>query len=297
MDYVLLFIALTSFGAATVNGALGYGYSSLTVPLSLIMVTSRVLNPALVIVEVGVNLVNLFLGRGAIRRVWPRVKPLVLGLVPGVAIGALLLAQLSPGWVKLVVYGVMLPLILVQAAGVRWPIRRERAVAVPYGAGVGLLYSLTTISGPPLVLFFNNQGLEKADFKVALAITRTAESLLTLVAYTFLGLFTAESTALVWWLAPGILLGVPLGHWLIRRVSTEPFRRVCMSFDAWVVAFGLSRTIEQLGLLPAELAYQILVATALVDGWMLYRFFSGRAAQRSNVAEGAGTAMPDPTGA
>jgi uncharacterized membrane protein YfcA len=192
----------------------------------------------------------------------------------------------------------MLPLILIQAAGVRWPIKRERAVAVPFGAGVGVLYALTTISGPPLVLFFNNQGLDKADFKVALAITRTAESTLTLVAYAFLGLFSVESTALVWWLVPGILLGVPLGHWLIRRLSAEPFRRICLSFDAWVVAFGLSRTIEQLGVLPAELAYQLLVATALVDGWMLYRFFSNRAARRSTqprLADNAGRAMANLT--
>ena len=30
---------------------------------------------------------------------------------------------------------------------------------MPFGAGLGFLYSVTTISGPPLALLFNNQGL------------------------------------------------------------------------------------------------------------------------------------------
>ena len=35
-----------------------------------------------------------------------------------------------------------------------------------YGIGlaVGILYSLTTISGPPLALWFNNQGLAKSEY-------------------------------------------------------------------------------------------------------------------------------------
>ena len=38
--------------AATVNGALGYGFSSLTVPVALLFYANRVLNPALVLLEV-----------------------------------------------------------------------------------------------------------------------------------------------------------------------------------------------------------------------------------------------------
>ena len=59
--------------------------------------------------------------------------------------------------------------------------------------GVGILYGLTTISGPPLALFWNNQGLAKEDFKVALAVVRSIESLCALAAYAWLGLLTARS--------------------------------------------------------------------------------------------------------
>jgi hypothetical protein len=46
-SHALALIGITLF-AATVNGALGYGFSSLTVPVALLFLTNRVLNPALV---------------------------------------------------------------------------------------------------------------------------------------------------------------------------------------------------------------------------------------------------------
>ena len=271
----LLVLAVTSLGAATVNGALGYGYSSISVPIALLVVAGRVLNPALVIVEVAINVYALFWNRRSIRRVLPRVIPLAVGLIPGVVVGSLLLGRVAPASAKLVVYLILLPLILIQASGRRWPIRGERTASLPLGAGVGILYGLTTISGPPLALFWNNQGLAKEDFKVGLAVVRTIESLCALITYATLGLITRESNGLLPYIVPGVLLGFPIGHALIKRVSSETFRRVCMSFDAYLVSFGLARTLIEFGIAPG-VAYQLLVATAIIDANLLWTFFRGR---------------------
>jgi uncharacterized protein len=279
---VLLVLGLTSFGAATVNGALGYGYSSISVPIALLVIASRVLNPALVVIEVVVNLYALFINRRRVHRVARRVLPLSIGLVPGVILGAALLGTVAPGDVKLIAYGALLPLIIIQASGLRWPIKNEKSASVPLGAGVGVLYGLTTISGPPLALFWNNQGLEKDDFKVALALVRSIESLCALAAYLYLGLITSESVTLLPWLAPGVLLGFPLGHWLMRHISIETFRRVCMSFDAYLVSFGFARTLTIAGVAPV-IAYQVMVLTVLVDGKLLWSFFRYPALRRRSA--------------
>ena len=272
MSTAFVVLAVTSFVAATVNGALGYGYSSISVPVALLVTIGRVLNPALVIVEVAINLYSLFWNRRAARRVIGRVLPLSIGLVPGVIVGALLLGRIAPGDVKLFAFCALLPLILLQASGRRWPIRNERRASVPLGGGVGLLYGLTTISGPPLALFWNNQGLAKNDFKIALAIVRSIESVCALVAYTYLGLLTKESSALLPWIVPGVLIGFPLGHMLVDRVGVETFRRVCMSFDAYLVSFGLARTLCDAGVLPI-LAYQVMIVAGAIDAVLLWRFF------------------------
>ena len=59
-------IAAITFLAAVVNGALGYGFSSITVPLALLFLANRVLNPALVVIEVALNAYVLLTNRRAI---------------------------------------------------------------------------------------------------------------------------------------------------------------------------------------------------------------------------------------
>jgi uncharacterized membrane protein YfcA len=277
-------LALITLLAAFVNGALGYGFSSLTVPVGLLFFANRVLNPALVLIEVFINLYVLFINRASVPAVWKRVYPILIGLAPGVALGSYLLASIHPGWLKFGTYAFLLPLILVQAAGIRRPIKAEKLLGVPFGTGLGFLYSVTTISGPPLAVLFNNQGLVKQEFRAGLGLIRVAESVLTAIAYYHLGLFAAETGNMIWMILPSVLLGIPLGAWAIRRLDAETFRRICMSFDVWVVGFGLSRVLVDLKLAHGALAYGPMALAIVLDLYLLYVFFSNRSEAKSSLA-------------
>src|SRR4051812_44746698 len=148
----LLELFAITIAAATVNGALGYGFSSITVPLALLFLTNRVLNPALVLIEVVLNAWVLWGNRDALRSIWRRALPIVIGLAPGVVAGTIIVSQVNPGWLKLATYCLLLPLILFQAAGFRRPIESERSAGLAFGGAIGVLYSVTTISGPPLAV-------------------------------------------------------------------------------------------------------------------------------------------------
>lgn len=285
IDTALIVLVAIALFAAFVNGALGYGFSSLTVPVALVFYANRVLNPALVLIEVFVNVYVLFINRAGVPAVWKRVFPILIGLLPGIAVGAYTLSMVQPVWIKLATYSLILPLILLQAAGWRRPIQSRWLVGLPFGATLGVLYSLTTISGPPLAILFNNQGLVKDEFRAGLALVRVTESCLTALAYYYLGLFIAESTAILPVLAVCATVGIPLGAFFIRRMDAETFRRICMSFDAWVVGFGLSRVLIELNLMASPWAYSVMAGTILLDIYLLYVFFSKRkaASSRSKV--------------
>jgi uncharacterized membrane protein YfcA len=284
-DSTEIILAGIALFAAFVNGAIGYGFSSLTVPLALMFYTNRVLNPAVVLIEVVLNLYVMFINLGGIPAVWKRVFPILLGLMPGIGIGALVLAVVQPEWVKLVTYVVILPLILIQAAGWRRPIRSTWIVGIPFGTGLGVLYSVTTISGPPLAILFNNQGLVKNEFRAGLALVRVVESSVTAVVYYQLGLFMAESGNLLMVFILSVVVGIPLGAYAIRRLDAETFRRICMSFDAWVVGFGLSRVLIELDMMDSPWAYSALVATILIDVYLLYLFFAVRIDRPQNESQ------------
>ena len=190
------------------------------------------------------------------------------------------MSQVSPAWLKFATFVALLPLILLQAAGFRRPLRSERSVGLVFGGGVGVLYSVTTISGPPLAVMLSNQGFTKQDFRAALGFVRLAESTFTAAAYAYAGLYSMESMALIPLILPSIAIGVPIGAYLIQHIRPETFRRVCMSFDAWVVGFGISTLLHDLRLVEGLAAYSVLAAVIVVDAFLLYRFFAVHAPTR-----------------
>jgi len=237
-----------------------------------------------VLLELALNAYVVWVNRAALPQVWRRVVPLGIGLAPGVLLGTLIISTVSPDWLKLATYIVLLPPILVQAAGYRRPIRAERTAGLLFGSGLGVLYAVTTISGPPLAVALNNQGLSKHEFRAALGIVRLTESILTAFAYLIAGLFVRDSLGLLPWIGPGVVAGVPLGAVAINRVRAETFRRVCMSFDAWVVSFGISALFRTLHVIDSRGAFGVMAAVIAIDAWLLYRFFSRAPARKATHA-------------
>ncbi|HYK94037.1 MAG TPA: sulfite exporter TauE/SafE family protein [Thermoplasmata archaeon] len=261
-----IWLAFLAFGAALINGAVGYGFSSIVTPIAILWYSNKVLNPALVMVEVGVNLTLLVRERQYIRHTWSRARPVVTTLLPGVILGTIGLTYLAINDVKLVVYATLLPLVLLQLIGFYRPFKNERRGGMAVGPGIGFLYALTTISGPPLALFLRNQGMSKDEFRCAIAQIRVAESGLTLGTYlafsTFFGanLITLPAVSLLPFLVIPVVVGVPLGTLLLRSVSPEFFRRFVMAVDALIVTYGLSRVAVSLNWISNDAAYSVLVA-------------------------------------
>jgi hypothetical protein len=57
-----------------------------------------------------------------------------------------------------------------------------------------------------------------------------------------------------------------------------------MSFDAWIVGFGLSKLVHDLRIIPNNAAYLVLAAVMAFDAWLLYRFFTGASHRGADVA-------------
>ena len=110
-----------------------------------------------------------------------------------------------------------------------------------------------------------------------------AESSLPAVAYGFISFYSMSSMEIIPYLIPSVLIGIPLGSYLIRWMEPETFRRICMAFDALVVAFGLSRVLVELNLASTFTTYSILSIVVILNAVLLYRFFSTRAAPTSKA--------------
>jgi cobalamin biosynthesis protein CobD/CbiB len=49
-----------------------------------------------------------------------------------------------------------------------------------------------------------------------------------------------------------------------------------MSFDVWIVGFGLSRVLIELKMAESPIAYSAMVVAALLDAYLLYVFFKAK---------------------
>src|SRR4029077_7856195 len=86
VDTAVIVLAGITLFAAFVNGAIGHGFSSLPVPVELLFYTNRILNQAVVVIEVFVNLYVLFVNLSGVPAIWKRVFPILVRLQPGIAI-------------------------------------------------------------------------------------------------------------------------------------------------------------------------------------------------------------------
>ncbi len=265
--------------AAFVNGALGYGFSSLTVPIALVFYAGRILNPAVVLIEVFINLPcpvhqsRQCCGRMAKGTPHPhradarhRRRSLSSGrrLIPTGPSSSLTRSFCPHSWSR-------------QRAGAGRS-GRNACSACPSAWGWAGCIPSRRSQARRWRSCSANQGLVKNEFRAGLALIRVAESSLTAIVYFHLGLFVAESTQPPVVIVPSVLIGIPLGAYAIRHLDAETFRRICMSFDAWVVGFGLSRVLVDLKLMASPWAYSVMAITILIDTYLLFIFFRRRRA-------------------
>jgi Sulfite exporter TauE/SafE. len=270
---VILFIA------SIPSGAFAYGFSATVTPLLLIRYTNRQISPILNFIEIFQNAANVMLN---FRNYTKKSLIITIYGIPGIAIGSLLGAYLlkisvNDALLKVIVYSVLIPLILLQASGFRKEISLDKWKKVGYLVTfpVGVLYGVSTISGPPLALIINNQGLTKEEFKFAISALRVAESITTFSGYLTLGVFSSQVLYYVAITSPAVITGMAIGAVTARIIKRkEDFRRLVMSFDSWVSGYGLSFNLGKV--IGYDVLYWPMIVVIAIDLYLISKYIVKR---------------------
>ncbi|SMX31140.1 sulfite exporter TauE/SafE family protein [Actibacterium lipolyticum] len=172
-----------------------------------------------------VDLVTLGPYRGQWR--WPIAKRMILGAVPGVALGALLYNLTNPDIFRFLIGAVALGFVAFQLS-VRMRLFRYRAEPFSPKAGVfagtvaGFTSFVSHAGGPPVAVYLLAEGLGKTAFQATTVMVFWAINIMKFVPYAFLGIFTWETFVADLFLAPFALLGAWIGikahHMVPERV-------------------------------------------------------------------------------
>jgi len=233
---------VATFLASAITGLTGFGFALVLVPaLTLILAPREVVPIIYVLGTVSTIMIVIETYKSIeLARIWP----LVVAGVIGAPLGTYLLVILDAGLLKIAIGGFCVLTALALLTNLRVSIRNEQVAGAPVGLASGLLGGSTGLAGPPVILFFSNQGKDKQTFRANLTAYYTILGFFMLVSQFMGGLITRDILTYCAWWVPALLLGTLLGMRLARTVSEPLFRKLTLIV---VLLSGVSAMMSGLG--------------------------------------------------
>jgi uncharacterized protein len=211
---------------AFVQSTTGFGFALVLSPALFAVMDPVEAVMALLVLGLALSLLVLF-ERGRPEHVdWRSLVPMLVAALPGLAVGAVALTQMSKQALQVAV-GVAV------VAVAAWQLRRRRRGTghprLGRGAGVGARFvsgALTTsinVSGPPIVLWLEARGASPEEFRASLAATFVA---LDLTGGALLAVAEGSGSIKPGTVGPLLVLvvvGYALGALAFRRLNRERF--------------------------------------------------------------------------
>ncbi len=147
---------------------------------------------------------------------WPDARALILGGLPGIALGALLYQSADADVLRFLIGVISIGFVAWQLARSNGLIRMsDRKRSMPVGLFAGLVTGFTSFvshaGGPPAAVYLLSQGLSKTQYQATTVLVFWAINIAKFVPYAYLGMFTAETAFTGLLLAPFAILGAWLG--------------------------------------------------------------------------------------
>ncbi|MBM7439641.1 sulfite exporter TauE/SafE family protein [Streptomyces sp. HB132] len=160
----------------------------------------------------------------------------LLGRVPGVLAGTLLVVALPARYLALLIAGVVLAGVAVSMAG--YVPRQRWSAVVLAGMASGLMGTATSVGGPPMVW----QRLRGPELRATMSAFFLAGSLMSLAALTAAGAVGAHALRGAVLLAPAAVAGVLLSRQLTHRLNA---RRTRIAATALAIAGASVLVVQQ----------------------------------------------------
>ena len=159
---------------------------------------------------------------------WADARLLILGAVPGVALGAALYRVAPPDTIRLLIGAISIAFVAWQVAQrtgyLRPPSRRlPPRAGLAAGVATGFTSFVSHAGGPPATVYMLSQKLSKTEYQATTVLVFWAVNIAKFIPYAWLGLFTAETALADLVLAPFALLGAWGGVVAHRLVPERAF--------------------------------------------------------------------------
>lgn len=217
---------LLAFAGGTIRGFTGFGTPIFLAPLYAVVFGPQAAVPLLIILEIGIVVQMV---PTALRQAdWPELRGLLLGCLPMLPLGGLMLSVLDPNLVKKIIGLVTAAFVAALWWGWRYRGPRTLPVRAAIGAVSGFSNGLTGIGGPPVILYYLSGDKNIAGMRANLTIYFSFITAIAVPFFVMAGLVTMET--LIRWavLTPPVLAGVAVGSRFFQGTSRSVFMRAAL---------------------------------------------------------------------
>jgi uncharacterized membrane protein YfcA len=240
----MTFLAL--FLLATFLGALVSGLAGFAMGVVMLGIWAHILTPVQsAVLIVGYGLLTQTYGIWKLRHAfrWHRVAPFIIGGALGVPVGAMLLAQLAPAYLR---SGVGVLIVLYGVYGLARPALKPLQAGTPADLAIGMLNGLvaglTGLIGIIVTVWCQLRGWSKDETRSVFQPVNLAVAAMSAAAFGFAGVITGETVQLFLVGAPVLLAGLWAGFKLYGKLDEIAFRKVIF---ALLLVSGLALLLPQ----------------------------------------------------
>jgi uncharacterized membrane protein YfcA len=218
-----LLLILVLAGATLIRSAFGFGEALIAVPLLALMMPVEVAAPIAVLVSITVAAIVIAQDWRAIH--FRSAVHLVLATVVGTPMGLLLLTAAPQRLVKMLLAVCIIGFSSFMLSGARRVALGSTRATWTFGVLAGVLGGAYGMNGPPLVIYGTLRGWSPQHFRATLQGYFLPASLLVLAGYAMTGLWVPAVTRGYLFALPGVLVAIPLGRRINRRLDPRRFLR------------------------------------------------------------------------
>jgi uncharacterized protein len=225
----LLLISVVIAGAATVKGAMGFGFPLVGIPLLSAIIGPRAAVPVIAVPTLLSNFIMV--SRGSTSRASAPLLLAIAGLAVGTLAGAAVIKALDPRMLSVLVGGVTLGYVLATAFRLTAlvPEAAGRRAAPVVGLAAGVLGGATGIFAPLLASYLHLLRMAKRDFVFWLTIMFFVGNIVQVVSYAHLGLYAGQVLLLALLGCVPMAIGTWSGLALQDRLDPEVFGRIVLA--------------------------------------------------------------------
>ncbi len=220
--------------AGCVQGLTGFGAGLVAIPLLCLIIDVKIAVPLCILNGLIITSYLAVKLRSYLDKT--KIFPLLIGSIPGVLIGAMLLKHIYPNHIR-----TLLGILLISYSGYNLlakpkPIRPLVIWGYIAGFFTGGITALLSAGGPPAIIYTTLTDWKKEEMKATLTGFFVFNAIFTAVVHALNGMTTGITLQYFVATAPFVLLGTVLGSKLSERINRTLYLQIVYSF---LIVMGL----------------------------------------------------------